>query len=393
VSARRILLLALLTVAGLAGPATGPAGAEPVGTVSVLAHVPSPGFPADPRVVGNTVYEGTYTNPGGDNLPSLVFAYNATTGALERTYTVEGQDLTQPHGVQVGAVTARGDLLLLERTSGYIMTLDPRTGDQSLYATIPHLPRCADDGDRAPCKPTNQDQPPMPDYAAWGPDGSLYVTDYQQATIWRVPPHGGQAVPWFQSPLLDGGAYGTAGIVLLGDHRTLMFDQASQAGLGGANPLDGQLYTIPIEPDGRAGPLHQLWESPPTALPDGFAIARSGDIYLAEVGLTEQIVELSPQGQVIRTFGQAFTGANGSPVPFDSPSGLDWVGTRLVIANQSALAGDPDHQALLELETGEPGTSTFIPAGAGPRAAPALARHRAHRHRRRHRHARRRTPR
>ena len=33
----------------------------------------------------------------------------------------------------------------------------------------------------------------MANYAAWGPDGSLYVTDYLQGVVWRVPPGGGEA--------------------------------------------------------------------------------------------------------------------------------------------------------------------------------------------------------
>ena len=48
----------------------------------------------------------------------------------------------------------------------------------------------------------------MPDYAAWGPDGSLYVTDYQQAVIWRIPPGGGRPVIWLADRRLDGGRSG-----------------------------------------------------------------------------------------------------------------------------------------------------------------------------------------
>ncbi len=53
-------------------------------------------------------------------------------------------------------------------------------------------------------------------------------------------------------------------------------------------------------------------------------------------------------------------------MPFDSPSGLAFLGTRLIVANQSALAGDPSHQVLLDVEAGEPGAPELIPANAGP---------------------------
>jgi sugar lactone lactonase YvrE len=228
------------------------------------------------------------------------------------------------------------------------------------------------------------DLAPMPDYAAWGPDGSLYVTDYQQAVIWRVPPAGGRAQVWLADRRLDGGPFGTACLTLLADHHTLLFDQASSGGLGSVNPTTGKLYTVAIEPGDRPGPLRQLWESGPADAPDGCAVARSGDIYLALVGLSNQIVELSPAGQEIARFGQQFTGTNDSPVPFDSPSGVAFLGTELIIANQSYFANNHSNQALLALQTGEPGQPVYVPADAG--AAPArghkkkpVKRHKKHR--------------
>jgi sugar lactone lactonase YvrE len=205
----------------------------------------------------------------------------------------------------------------------------------------------------------------MPDYAAWGPDGSLYVTDYQQAVIWRVPPGGGQASVWLADRRLDGGPFGTACIVLMPDRRTLLFDQASNGGLGGGNPTTGKLYEVPIEPGGGPGPLRQIWESGPADAPDGCALASSGHIYLALVGASNQLVELDSSGHELAAFGAQYTGANNSSVPFDSPSGLAFLGSRLIIANQSYFAGNPANQALLALETGEPGAPVFVPANAG----------------------------
>jgi sugar lactone lactonase YvrE len=145
------------------------------------------------------------------------------------------------------------------------------------------------------------------------------------------------------------------------DHHTLLFDQASNGGLGALNPTTGKLYTVPIQGDGSAGPLTRLWESGPADAPDGCALAASGDIYLALVGASSQIVELSPSGAEIARFGQQFTGANSSAVPFDSPSGVAFLGTRLIIANQSYVAGSKTNQALLALKTGEAGAPVFVP--------------------------------
>lgn len=48
-------------------------------------------------------------------------------------------------------------------------------------------------------------------------------------------------------------------------------------------------------------------------------------------------------------------------MPFDGPSSARFLGTRLIVANQSPVAGDPAHQALLDVEAGEPGLTELIP--------------------------------
>jgi hypothetical protein len=64
-----------------------------------------------------------------------------------------------------------------------------------------------------------------------------------------------------------------------------------------------------------------------------------------------------------------------------------FLGTQLIIANQSYFAGNPQNQALLDLETGEPGQPVYVPAVAGstPVASrkPATKKHRRPKHRRR----------
>lgn len=348
---------ALLGAAGLF--ATASAASTPTrGHVRVIAVIPRPGYPALPHVVGDRIFEGTYDNPFGDTTPSRVFEYSST-GKLLRTFIVQGQDVHKAHGVQVAANDARGRLLLLDKTSGRIIRLDPRTGKQTLYARVPDLPTCSSRPD-GPCSQSLADLAPMPDYAAWGPDGSLYVTDYQQAVIWRIPTGGGQGRIWLSDRRLDGATFGTACLALMPDHKTLLFDQASDGGLGGGNPTTGKLYTISIRRGGRPGPLHQLWESGPADAPDGCALARSGHIYLALVGVSNQIVELDSSGHEITRFGQVYTGANDSPVPFDSPSGVAFLGTQLIIANQSYFADNPANQALLALGTGERGAAVYV---------------------------------
>jgi sugar lactone lactonase YvrE len=379
-----------LVAALVLGAGAAPAAAASRGDVSVLALIPTPGYPALPHVVGNLIYEGTYDNPAGDNVPSRVLQYTAD-GTLLHSWTVQGQDLSKPHGVQVAANDAQGRLFLLDKTSGRIIRLDPQTGEQTLYSQVPDLPTCAAAPAGTACSPALIDQTPMPDYAAWGPDGSLYVTDYQQAVIWRIPPGGGAASVWLADRRLDGGPFGTACITLMPDHHTLLCDHASNGGLGTLTPTTGKLYAVAIEPDGSAGALTQLWESGPADAPDGCALSSAGNIFVALAGVSNQIVELSPTGAEVARFGQQYSGANNSSVPFDTPSGVAFLGTQLIIANQSYVAGNKSNQALLALETGEPGAPVFVPGGVVASATPQS--HNAKHKRRHHHHKRRYHPR
>jgi sugar lactone lactonase YvrE len=380
-------LIAMIVAAAAAAAVPVTAAARARGDVRVITLIPTPGYPALPHLMGGYLFEGTYDNPSGSSLPSRVLQYTSF-GELVNSWTVAGQDTSQPHGVQVAANDSRGRLLLLDKTSGRIIRLDPRTGDQTLYARIPQVPTCSSAAPGATCKQAIQDLAPMPDYAAWSPDGSLYVTDYQQAAIWRIPPGGGTPQLWLTDRLLDGGQFGTGCILMMPDHHTLLFDQASNAGLGDLNPTTGKLYELPIQPGGRPGQLKRLWESGPADAPDGCSLSRAGHVYIALVGASNQIVELDSSGREITRFGTQYTGANNSTVPFDSPSGLAYVGTSLIIANQSYAADNTANQALLGLETGEPGAAVYVPANAGVKPSvkrKAPVKHKAPRRKRKHR--------
>lgn len=312
----------------------------------VLALVPKPGYPAHAYVHPNgRVYEGTYTNPGGDTMASRVFEYTEG-GALLRSWTVRGQDLSKPHGVQVATSDAAGRLVLLDKAPARALLLDRGTGAQTLYAAFP-------DG-------------AIPNFAAWGPDGSLYVTDYGQPVLWRIPPGGGTPEPWLEDPRLDGGDFGATGLELRADRASLLVAVQSQAGGAGGNPTTGRLFEVPIAADGWPGPMRQLWESGPADGPDGFGIAQSGRIYIALLA-ANQLAVLEPDGREVERFpSEPSGGENGSSVPFDSPSNASFLGTRVMVAQQSYVAGDPEHMAILDVEVGEPGLPEHIPGAPPP---------------------------
>jgi sugar lactone lactonase YvrE len=365
---RKALLCALALCAGLSALVPAVASAQSRGRFDtrLIARIPAPGYPASayPHPNGR-VYVGTYANPNGDSLPSRVFEFNVDTGALQRSWVVPGQDLAAEHGIQVATSDAAGRLVLLDHTPARALILDTRTGEFSSYATFADLKPCtgAPDGN---CSPTTQDLEPMANYGAWGPDGSLYVTDFQQGVIWRVPPGGGEARVWLADTRLDGGMFGTTGIALMADRSTLLVAQGSSGGAGGplGNPSSGKLYKVPIGADGSPGGMTQLWESGPAELPDGFGIAASGRIYVA-LFVSNQIAVVGADGREIERFPEGTSGENGSPAPFDSPSSAKFLGTRLMVPNQSYFNQDASKQTLLDVETGEQGLKELVPAGAG----------------------------
>ncbi len=368
---RARLTAALAAIVALALPVVAPGPGEasttrPRWDTRVFASVPRPGFPAYVYVhPDRRVYAGTYTDPAGDSTPSRVFEWTRH-GTLLRSWRVPGQHLGSEHGVQVATSDARGRLVLLERSTSRVLLLDIDTGRFRRYSRIPDLPTCGPSGGHG-CTPNALDGPAIPNYAAWGRHGELYVSDYGQAVIWRVPPGGGRPRPWFRSRKLDGGEFGTAGLVLAPNHKALLLTQQTSVPPGEPNATTGKLYRLPIRPDGRPGRLRLLWESRPGDLPDGFGVSRSGRIYVADAGLSNQIVVVGRHGRELERFPKVpGAGDNGSPVPFDTPSCATFLGGRILVANQGFF-GRRDHHAVLDVRVGEAGMATFIPANAGTR--------------------------
>ena len=352
----------LLLVASAVAPAF--AQDRPRLDVDVFARVGSPGQPEAIAVAPNgTVYVGTNQQQRGDSeLPSRIFAYSPR-GELVREYVVSGQNLEEPHGIQGLALDRDGVLYALDRAArARVFTLDPRTGEQRDYAEFRDVPRCPPAGPDGNCSATVLDNGPGPNFPAFGPDGSLYVTDIDQALIWRVPKGGGQPEVFFTDSRLEN-VFGPNGIQMMGDGRTLMFAVTAQSPSAG-NPAIGRLWKLPIGPDGKAGELEPFWESEPVDGPDGFAIAQSGNVYVALAGASK-LVQVSPAGEEVARIPEQQTDP-----PFDGPASVAFSGESVLVTNQSYPAGDPDHWVVFDVFTGEPGLPLFRPRiAARPRRA------------------------
>jgi sugar lactone lactonase YvrE len=351
--------------AGAALAASGASAAERAHLdTRVLAHVPDPGYPSDSAIGPHgAIWTGSYFGSAQYPGPSKVFAFSRA-GELLRTVTVKGQDLSGTHAVAAFAFDAEGRLYAGDYASGAgkpgrMLRFNRKTGAQEVYATFPDIPVCSAAPPGADCAQAAVDFAPGPDFAAFDARGRLYVTDFQQGVIWRVPRGGGRARLWLSDPRLDGADFGPSGLQFRPDGRTLVLAVTSTGGVPIAS--QGVVYTVTVRGDGRAGSLREFWRSAPGEGPNGIAIAKSGHVYLTLTS-SSQIVELSPQGQEIARVPLVPEQDPTMNPPFDTPSGIHFDGKRLLVANIAYTTGDRSRQVIFDVWAGEPGVPLFRPA-------------------------------
>jgi sugar lactone lactonase YvrE len=360
-------LLALLLAVAAALPAVAEGRRAQLDT-RVFARVGPPGYP-EPVAIGpdGLVYVGTNRASVGPaavaDAPSQVLVYDQR-GRLVRREVIRGQSLTREHGIQGLAFDGSGLLYALDRSAARsrVIVIDPGTGKQRDYATFADVPLCGA-ARRRNCSASTVDRPAGPDYATFAPGGALYVTDIDQGLLWKVPRGGGRARVWFTDPLLSG-AFGPNGIQFHRDGRTLRFAQTiSEAPQDGGA---GLLLDLPVKRDGRPGRLRRFWSSRPGDAVDGFAIARSGNVYVA-LAVGDAVALVSPAGDEVTRFPATAADNARLPVPYDGPASLAFRGRRLLISNQSALRSDPSSWVVFDVWAGERGIPLFRPVVA-PRA-------------------------
>lgn len=358
---RPLVLTAVVTVLALAGVL--PAGAQQERErldVQVLTRVPSPGQPEGIVVdTDRTIYVSTHNHGNGDaEAPSKVFAY-APDGELLREYEIELQADDEDHGILQMAFDADGLLYVLGRNPAHVFTLDPATGAQEVYGTFADVPPCAVAAEDEPCSDTASDLAAFPDYPVFAPDGTMYVTDLEQGLVWRLPPGGGEAEVWFTDMRLDS-VFGPNGIQFLADGETLLFAQTGSLPPGTTDEGTGKLYTLPVQPDGSAGELELFWEGQPLDGPDGFAIAESGNVYVALAG-ANQLLVLSPDGEELDRVPAAPIDNQQQEVPFDTPASVAFDGERVLVTNQSFFTGTEDNWVVFDVLAGETGLPLYRP--------------------------------
>jgi hypothetical protein len=111
--------------------------------------------------------------------------------------------------------------------------------------------------------------------------------------------------------------------------------------------------------------MRLFWRSGPYDGPDGFAIARSGNVYVA-LALNNQFAQLSPAGSELARIPAtpAPTPAVNPmlPAPFDTPSGVIFDGQRLLVTNIATASGLPSNMVVFDIWAGENGLPPHYPS-------------------------------
>jgi len=337
--------------------------------IDLFARVPAPGSPEGIAVDSEgIVFVATSPKQGGPlaGPPSKVFAYGPQ-GELRREYVIEGQDLHDPFIGLIGlAFDGAGRLYAADVAPPRIIRLNPRTGAQRDYASLPDVPPCSTVSDSRECSDTVRDLAPLPDYPVFAPDGTMYVTDLNQALIWRIPPGGGRPEVWFTEQGFES-LFGPNGIQFLADGRTLLFVLSTQSSPAADPQRSPGLYLLRVRRDGSPGLLRQVWESAPSDVPDGFALGRSGNAYVALAGTSGNAVA------VISAAGEELARTPGSEVenqlmevPFDQPASAAFLGERILVTNHALFSRNADHYAVLDVFAAERGLPLFRPRFGEP---------------------------
>lgn len=360
-SARPSRGLGLALAAGLlaAGLLPGPAeaGQRPFGDARVLAQVPAPGFPEGIAVWSNKVYvAGPAAFGTAGTGPSHVWAFNASTGAMVQSWETAGENLALEHANSGVAVDRIGRVYVLNIQIGMFRVL--HNGTQEQYSSpFPDLPMCSVAPAGTPCAPMPFEAPALPNDIAFDDAGNAYVTDSLQATIWRVPPGGGDPEIWFQDVRLATTFVGVNGIKV-SPNGTAAYVSVS-ADLAGR----AWIYRLPLVADPSAADLAAFHEYTGGDFPDGFAFGATGLLYVAIA--TPFASGVSILDQTGAEIDRLANGAN--PIsPYDSPANIAFDGKgSMLLSNHAFATGptNPDQFAVLDV---------FVDDVGAPLARPKL---------------------
>lgn len=338
---------------------------RPYGDAVVFTTVASQGYPNDMgfpeglAVDGDYVYVGTpgTTRPTSGSVASKVKVYNRSTGAFVRDIVISGQNLSQEHNVAGMTFDTSGRLYVLETQQGILRFTNNVTTQESYSSAFPNLPSCTlSIPPVSPCSPTLHDLAPLTNDLAFDEAGIAYVTDTNQATIWKVPAGGGAPQIWFQDARIGNLAAGPNGIRMNPARTHLYFNTtlASTAAPSG-------VWRLPIVASPSAADLQLVHAYLPGEGPDGLAFGDSGRIYVALAPINQISVLRANGTEKTRIIGPATT-SGGTPFPFDGPANIVFLGNgSFLMTNSSNGPGNPLAFAVIDVFVNDNGATVYRP--------------------------------
>jgi DNA-binding beta-propeller fold protein YncE len=312
----------------------------------------SPPFPEGIVADRNRIYvagPAAFGNNGGK--PSEVRVFHRLSGKLLTIILIQGERLSEIHGVAGLTVDSQNRVYVVSNQLG-IARLIPHGNDYKQEIYSPVLPEVN-------CNPTLPPSLPcsLPNEITFGPDGYLYWSDSFQNTIFRVPPGGGVAQPWFQSNQLAGSAsapfpVGPNGIKVTPDGTAMYIAVTTSNTAPGGTIYKLPLVNAPQEKDLKL--FHQYTQG---EMPDGIAFGESGRLYVA-LQVPSGISILNPDG----TERVRLESPSNSPIAYDTPAdfAFDQKGSVLV-TNHTLFSGNPASFAVLKIFVDDRGVEIDVP--------------------------------
>jgi hypothetical protein len=286
----------------------------------------------------------TNNAPGrGGEGASKVFRF-ASDGKFDDAVTIRGQADPRLVGLTGLAFDAEGELFALDGSTGRVLNVDFASGIQKQYARIPDIPACSVVVAASACETSTRDSAPLPKAAAFDSIGTLYVSDMAQGVVWRVPPRGGVPEVWYQ-PEGHQSSTGIAGLQIDRNGSIIFVVSTSVSPEAKARSV---VNRVQVMASGRPGRRTVVARTQPGEVAAGLAVGATGRIYLA-LPEANQLLVIDAQGAERGRIPPDVAANQSRDVPFDAPTGVVMRGYSVLTTNQSSLANNASHWAVLDV--------------------------------------------
>ncbi len=235
------------------------------------------------------IYVTTFdiTKAGG---PGQLFVFRPSGQLLRQVSIVDSSNLL----LDLAFHPTSGALLVIDFGNARVLDVDPVSGANTVFTTIPDVPESADPQARPGLNVLTFDQ-----------QGNVYISDSFQGRVWRTGPAGGAAVSWLESPLLR-----TSGVPPFGANG-LAFNR-QQSALFVANTGNDTVVKVPVSGVPPVAGSSEVFANSINGA-DGLIIDDDDNVWVA-ANQADEIVVLNPDGRHIAKLGD-FNGVGGDGRP------------------------------------------------------------------------------